>query len=446
MAVADDPPGTGGVLERNTQTKVLTPENAANIIIKHTCGCNSYADQMAPPVRNREILCGFILSGFFSMQTLSKDIEYYGSIDALKGIAILLVMTAHLPAAIILQPNPPIGQYGVQLFFIVSGLSIFASYAKREVIDEQRTVQFFFIRRFFRIAPLFYLSLIFYIWYSPLPLDWWNYYILLSIALFVNSFWPSAINYLPPGGWAVAIEMVFYAIVPWLFKRICNLRSALVLTVISVGLCLVQFNAVRLILENLYGRYQLYDLINNVRGWYGYFWFPNHFFSFTLGIILYHILVKEPDKIYLISKYKKAFLILLLLVFATAIFTDRMHQEFIPMHLLYSLVLFLFSIWIFISRSRFFVNKFTVLLGKLSFNLYLTHFAIQNYIAYSFVEYNIFIKLPYARPLYLLACFLCSLLVSYITHIIIEQPGIRVGRMLINMLRMKRTRLNAIVS
>ena len=89
------------------------------------------------------------------------DIVHYQYLDALRGIAALLVLSVHMSMLSVLLNGRgfSIGAYGVQLFYILSALTLFLSSSKR-FSSEERPIFKFFIRRFFRIAPLFYLTVI----------------------------------------------------------------------------------------------------------------------------------------------------------------------------------------------------------------------------------------------------------------------------------------------
>ena len=82
----------------------------------------------------------------------------YAFIDALQGLAFLGVVACHLkpyvpglpPRLATLLEN---GDKGVQLFFMVSALTLFLSLDTRGATDTRPTLAFL-LRRFFRIAPL----------------------------------------------------------------------------------------------------------------------------------------------------------------------------------------------------------------------------------------------------------------------------------------------------
>src|ERR1700733_9049273 len=83
----------------------------------------------------------------------------YAYIDALRGYAILLVIAVHSSQYFTnLSPNVTAlanqGARGVQLFFVASAMTLTMSWTARH--DGPKA---FYIRRFFRIAPMFYLSI-----------------------------------------------------------------------------------------------------------------------------------------------------------------------------------------------------------------------------------------------------------------------------------------------
>lgn len=159
-------------------------------------------------------------------------------IDAVRGIAILLVIILHVSHAVYnLLPDGfryacSKGAFGVQLFFVASALTLFMSYNSRIQTEGSYTNRNFFLRRFFRISPMYYLaafiySIIFY--YIPRynngkPLVLWKVF---ANVFYVNGVLPGAINYNPPGGWSVGVEMLFYLCLPYLFTRIKNLKTQL---------------------------------------------------------------------------------------------------------------------------------------------------------------------------------------------------------------------------
>jgi peptidoglycan/LPS O-acetylase OafA/YrhL len=85
--------------------------------------------------------------------------KHYDYIDALRGYAILMVLGVHssqyfTDLSPITKAIADQGARGVQLFFVASAMTLSMSWQARN----DGTVAFY-IRRFFRIAPMFYLCL-----------------------------------------------------------------------------------------------------------------------------------------------------------------------------------------------------------------------------------------------------------------------------------------------
>jgi hypothetical protein len=108
----------------------------------------------------------------FSISHLRKNMRqqrprlYF--IDVLRGLAILGVLAIHtgqtvphLPPILVSMTN--FGSLGVQLFFMLSSLTLSSIYSPVSFSPAD-----FYLRRFFRIAPAFYLAGLFYTLSSPL--------------------------------------------------------------------------------------------------------------------------------------------------------------------------------------------------------------------------------------------------------------------------------------
>ena len=148
-------------------------------------------------------------------------------IDVLRGIAVLLVITVHhgmvfrqLP---LIQSMSGFGQMGVQLFFVASAYTLCLSASRR-----REPLRNFYLRRLFRIAPLYYFAVVLYaiVAYTQAAFgggDRTADYSLLNIAsnlLFLHGLIPPANNSVVPGGWSIATEMMFYSIFPLLFRAL----------------------------------------------------------------------------------------------------------------------------------------------------------------------------------------------------------------------------------
>lgn len=161
--------------------------------------------------------------------------ERLNYIDSMRGIAILMVILVHTAqsvknVSILFQYIAAYGQMGVQLFFIVSAYTLCHSWLKRN--DEQHKIINFAIRRFFRIAPAYYMGLGIYFIVSIFenlyrngmfqPADQYSFFNIAINLVFLNGFYPPANNNIVPGGWSIGTEMAFYAMFPLLMFLVVN--------------------------------------------------------------------------------------------------------------------------------------------------------------------------------------------------------------------------------
>lgn len=172
---------------------------------------------MIEPVKSVQNVSSFSSGG---------NLEY---IDVLRAIAILMVIFVHnsqtangLSAQA--KSISLYGQVGVQLFFVASAYTLCFSQTKRR--QEKYQLKSFFIRRFFRIAPLYYFAIAWYFLTDPINnilkiinvTPHYNFINVLANVFFLHGFVPFANNNIVPGGWSIGAEMAFYALFPILFK------------------------------------------------------------------------------------------------------------------------------------------------------------------------------------------------------------------------------------
>ncbi len=157
----------------------------------------------------------------------------YRRLDALRGVAILGVILFH---AYIIRPfHGPwwmnfVGQgaEGVGLFYMVSALTLALSWQHRRSRDRSPR-RAFWARRFFRIAPLFYLTLLL-VWLAGSG----NPTVVPPSMRHHIFTWPNLIAHLTFGfgwlpwfqnswigvEWSIGVEMTFYFLFPWLIEQV----------------------------------------------------------------------------------------------------------------------------------------------------------------------------------------------------------------------------------
>lgn len=156
-------------------------------------------------------------------------------IDGLRGILACSVMLYHYTVWAGIDVGPrlsgllsAVAFYAVEAFFVISGMSLAFVYERTD-FSRPRTVGTFFVRRFFRIAPLFYAVLA-----ATLVLKWVAVHVLHTPGVAMPSLAEVVGNLsllfglvdptqsLVIAGWSIGIEMVFYLLFPplmWLMTR-----------------------------------------------------------------------------------------------------------------------------------------------------------------------------------------------------------------------------------
>lgn len=151
-------------------------------------------------------------------------------VDSMRGIAILLVVMVHTAQSVDAKPEAlrlftDYGQMGVQVFFVASAYTLCHSWFGRAEAGDRLSA--FWIRRYFRIAPLYCLGIPLYLLVETLwsaargegaavPPQYLDASNILANLAFVHGFVPEANNNIVPGGWSIGTEMAFYAVFPLL--------------------------------------------------------------------------------------------------------------------------------------------------------------------------------------------------------------------------------------
>lgn len=365
-----------------------------------------------------------------------SEIKKYDFIDALRGMAILGVILVHSSQSVAPTNETLLwfvgeGARGVQLFYVASALTLCMSLMARGS-HESFPLRNFYMRRFFRIAPMFYIAILTYTcingfspsYWAPNGIEWW---FLPVTAAFLHGFHPETITSVVPGGWTIAVEMSFYLILPFLFPYMKSIKSWLFFFIISLVLSGLSLH----LLPHLFSYPESQQYLLNS------FWFLNIFGQlpvFIMGVFTYLILHKKYDrkKIIIACGF---FIVTFLLAFLYPFFDFPSNavadKLFILAHHfvaggLFSVVAILLANW----PTRALVNKITITLGKLSFSMYLTHFAILAYFSKLGLD-DLFPKSNVASLLYYFCIVFVVAVVSLFFYIYVEKPGIALGKRLI---------------
>ncbi|MDO6416087.1 acyltransferase [Sphingomonas sp. BIUV-7] len=296
--------------------------------------------------------------------------QRYAFLDSLRGIAILGVVMTHVGQSV--AGLPPyfaafthFGLRGVQLFFMVSALTL--CLVARE--DNFNPIQFY-LRRFFRVAPMFYLAAIFYLLCPKLfgisfaSNEVWAVDAITTF-LFVHGFNPHGINNVVPGGWSIASEAIFYAIFPWIVLSLALSRRWVILTVLSFAVAFANaaIPSVLNIVDASWRDFFHFNFLTNAP-------------SFATGILLFLALKRVGPK----SENSRVAMIGSALVVSSAIAVSFL-SDVLPGAQLF-MVPALGGVTFVAARYEWpiLVNRFLSFFGETSFSIYLVHFGVLHWL------------------------------------------------------------------
>ena len=344
-------------------------------------------------------------------------------LDALRGLAAVYVAASHFAQA---SPAIPphwflvFGGFGgsaVILFFIISAFSLCMTCPL--LPDGRVDTRTFYLRRLFRIAPLFWFMLALYA-IGILPRFFATSPITPQAVLFDALFLTNLTDYMKLGvvaaGWTVGVEMLFYALFP-LFARM-NVRGALWLLGATLALA-VAYRA-------LCGHYDF-----KTAAWYHY----NAGFIHCLPVFVLGVACFAWTKERQISRKEGAWMLagacagLAALILTNRAF-DTLEGAYLQAPCYAALLLGLRSY-----PLPLFVNDVTQYLGKISFSVYLVHMPIIAALkpAYVWVGNTMGWWVHYTAiwTVSVILTAACVLAMATLTYALIERPGIALGRKLI---------------
>lgn len=150
---------------------------------------------------------------------VNNEMKYMPQLDCLRSIAVFLVIISHwFSEKHILNRYTPNGQLGVTLFFVLSGFLITGILIQSKLLINHRTTiknefKRFYIRRSFRIFPIYYLLLLI-LWmvndHDFINGAFWHlFYASNFLFYFQNAFSGNVSHF-----WSLAVEEQFYLIWP----------------------------------------------------------------------------------------------------------------------------------------------------------------------------------------------------------------------------------------
>ncbi len=310
-----------------------------------------------------------------------------GFIDALRGYAVTLVIASHalpmvheLPWTVKRFSN--LGFLGVQLFFVVSSITLARSWRRREASAPPRLGDFL-ARRVFRIAPAYFLAALGYFWL--LPRGTWDAARVIHFMSFTNGWSPAQMPTVRgawigvPGGWSIEAEFAFYALFPVLIGSLRGPRRALCAALVSLPVAWV---------ANMLGR-GAYQAVYGVAATeqFLYYWLPNQLSVFLCGLVAYECMASlarggswqrlgerlTPYAPILLGAGVLGFASLALLPWPRL---PTPAAAFLTSHILAAISFGAIAVALALRPMPLIANRTMVRLGQASFSAYLLHFAV----------------------------------------------------------------------
>jgi len=334
-----------------------------------------------------------------------------GFVDALRGVAILMVIVTHVSPATpdvsgLMSSLCSYGRMGVQLFFVLSAFTLCLTYADRT--NDPYSVSKFYIRRYLRIAPMYYFGILFYtslaivdggiesISYTNVG---WHFSLLHGLNM-------AAFNNVVPGGWSIGVEFIFYLIFPFVFNLVHgSFRWVVIVLALSIIISL-----------GLYSYFVFYIKLDINAYSLGYWNFVNQLPVFIVGFLLYiHFSSSnaEPSSIVLNVIFFGFTAISLLLY----MLKPKFSTVFIPI----ASAISFYALAILFSKYSFLANGALRAIGKVSFSMYLIHFVVIDIVTtfgFGFLAPNAKLLLNY------LVVTIITYFIAQITYRYIEAKGI----------------------
>jgi peptidoglycan/LPS O-acetylase OafA/YrhL len=313
------------------------------------------------------------------------------------------------------------GYTGVTLFFMVSAFSLYFTMPLR--LRDRHPTRAFYLHRFFRIAPLFYVLLIATLIRDVVLFDvTHSTFDIASSVLFVFNLVPGREPGIVWAGWTVGVEVLFYAVFPLVYRRVRSAADAITFGVFAV----LGWNAIQAALAYL-------AVSETLTGSIGQWSVFRHLPIFGAGILTYRIYSSiDPAKID-DGQYADTGNALLAsgILCYFALLEGWLPNVFGDLYYWQGIAYAGIFLGLGLSPWRLVVNRATRYLGKISYSLYLNHPTVVLILtpAYRWLYGHT----PYATVSLLASVvltFAVTVPLSILTYRLIEAPGIALGKSL----------------
>lgn len=325
------------------------------------------------------------------------------ALDGLRGSAILLVLLWHSAFYVRFDHHPLLNQLigigrlswsGVDLFFVLSGFLIGGILLDNR--DSPKFFKTFYLRRAYRILPLYFVVVIFCLLtfqaghhgWTPSGLadlfngriPWWSYF------TFTQNLWMAAIGDFSRAGlnvsWSLAIEEQFYLTLPLIVRRLAPKSLILLAAGVVLGAPIVR---ALLIHHFSHGAFAAYVLT------------PCRADALALGVLCAIFVRRERTWNYLLTHRAWIYAVSAILGLCIAaitsmaypLFTDALYGlEYSVLALFYTSVLLIAVTGEDKVVKAVLCNKFLMKLGVVAYGTYLLHYLFINLLQVLFTSLN----------------------------------------------------------
>ena len=298
-------------------------------------------------------------------------------IDALRGWAIFGVILTHAASLVgiggLSAKVAAFGGYGVQLFFVVSGFTIFLVYQKGLAAQKHPAANFF-TRRLFRIVPIYWAGIVLYSAVYGMDSRGWQpgpelWHIPLHVLL-INLLHPAATSSVVPGGWSISCEVLFYLTVPLWVALIRSTRAALVFCVAAMVAAPILIQVMRMCMGDWVDTFGAQEA-----GRYYYRSLFSQLACFAFGILMYFLVCQPARWLEQLKQWR--WNLLLCATAATVFVVGALHLVPFPRaHHLYAASFMLLGVALSQVPWKLLVNRAVIYLGRISYSAYLVHFLV----------------------------------------------------------------------
>lgn len=343
-------------------------------------------------------------------------IKYVSGLNGIRAIAVFMVIIWHRFPENHFLKTMPVGPFGVNIFFVLSGylISRILFNDLKKVLEKSAKssdlIKRFIYRRCLRIFPIYYLVL-FFMYFTDGVIGnsfsknfFWYFFYGSNYLVYINDNWYGCLAHL----WSLAVEEQFYLIWPILvFIFFKNRIFFLVLLIILIGT-----------ISPLFIEGNTYVLTTSCIN------------AFGIGALLSYVEIFKPEMKSTFIKWSN--ILALFSVVSIYIYYYVFPYPFFFERLLVSLITVSVIAYCRYSPNSFVVSKVLeskvlIFIGTISYGIYLYHHIFPKYWVYFLKKVNIETASTLGKFSYseFIIQTLFIILLSYLSWIIIEKPILR---------------------